>query len=439
MDKLKQWPGPKAKKVIEDGKEFCATTTVESNFVPSSTKRAWRIYLYDIDGNRFMDFCAGVGIANSGYGNKSIEKAIRQHLKRTGRIQYMSHDFYNEEAVNFAKILTAEIKQAVSADCDYKVYLTNSGTEAIEAGLKLAFALRPTRRKMLAFQGAFHGRTLGSLPLMSNSDFRRDYPMAYEVVRLTFPRSGWPDYIQVFKEQLSKLEDSASSFNSFVVELIQGQGGLHTVDREAMRLLCDFCVRHQIFLHVDEVQSGYGRTGRLLSVQHYPGVAPDIISLAKGIANGYPMGATVFKEHLDWQELGRHAGSYGGNALGCAAAIATLDYLKEQRVIESTECLGRILRSKLQWLCEKYPGIVANVRGFGLMQAIDFVDKFGNANKALCEKVIEQGYLYGLILLGTGESAVRIMPPLVISEQELLDGLERLDCAISDAIKIASV
>lgn len=439
MEKLENWPGPKAKEIIKKGKKFCATTTVESNFVPSPTKRAWRIYLYDIDGNRFIDFCAGVGIANSGYGNKDIERAIRQYLKRTGRIQYMSHDFYNAEAVNFAEILTAEIKQAILANCDYKVYLTNSGTEANEAGLKLAFALRPMRRKIIAFDGAFHGRTLGSLPLMSNPYFRQDYPMAYEVERLTFPRSGWSHYIDVFKHQLSKLESSAHSFNSFVVELIQGQGGLHTADQGAVNLIKDFCLKHDILLHVDEVQSGYGRTGRFLSVQHYPDLMPDIISLAKGIANGYPMGATVFKKHLDWPEIGRHAGSYGGNALGCATAIATLNYLKVNNLIESANYLGRILKEKLQQLCEKYPGIVANVRGFGLMQAVDFVDKFGLPNKALCGKVIEQGYLYGLILLGTGESAVRVMPPLVISEQELLDGLERLDCAISDAIKIASV
>ena len=339
-------------------------------------------------------------------------------------------------------MLVREIQEALKLDCIYKVCHVNTGTEAVEAGLKLAKAYYPGRSRVIAFKGAFHGRTIGSLLLMSNPHFRKDFITTEDeknITRLTFPRKGNPDFINVFKEELAKLEKSAHQYHSLVIELIQGQGGLYVADEESVRLMANFCKRNGVLLHIDEVQSGYGRTGRFLSIGHYPFLWPDIISLAKGIANGIPVGASVFKESLDWKELGRHASSYGGNALGCATAIATLNYIKKHKLVERTDDLGRLLREYLKELCSRYSEFVANPRGLGLMQAVDFIYRPGMPNKKLCNVVIEMGYRYGLILLGTGESAVRIMPPLVISEVELINGLERFNKVISEAIKIASV
>ena len=432
MQDKKIWPGPKAREILRRAKKVCATTTVESGFVPSTTKRAKGIYLYDADGNKFMDFFSGVGVANCGYGVREIEKAITDHMQRTGRIQFMHNDFYNPEAVELCEVLVKKIKEVVFDD--YKVFLCNSGTEANEAGLKLAFAARPERHKILVFRGSFHGRTLGSLPSLWNYHCRKDYPQTYPVTWLTFPRNGLKEYVEKFEQELKDLENSAGDYNSLILELVQGQGGIYSADFEAISMLEDFCHRHNILIHLDEVQTGFGRTGAFLALEYYA-FKPDIITLAKAIANGYPIGATIFRADLDWKEEGRHSNTFGGNALGAAAALATLKYMLKNELFKKASRCDAMLYNFLKQLAERYGGVIANARGIGLMQAVDFIDANGNPNMALRHRVIQEGYRLGLILIGAGESAIRIMPPLVISERELRRGLRLFETAIENALK----
>lgn len=429
------WPGPMAKKVIRQAKRFCATTTVDSDFVPSPFKRGKGVWLYDVDDNKFLDFCAGVGVANCGYGNREIEKAITDHLRRTGRLQYIHTDFFNPEAVELSRVLVQMVKRALKSEQEYKVFLCNSGTEANEAGIKLAFAARPERKKIIAFRDGFHGRTLGVLPTLWKEVCRRDYPMVYNVVWLNFPRAGSPDHISYFFRELEDLEKSAGECNLVIMEMVQGQGGIYVADGEAMKALSDFCRRHGILIQVDEVQTGCGRTGRFLATEHYPGFHPDIVTLAKGLANGFPVGATVFGADLDWKELGRHSNTFGGNALGASTALATLKYLKENKLNQRANNLGGVLGNELKRICKKYKGRrVNNPRGLGLMQALDCVDVNGNPDSRFRHNVIQEGYRAGLILMDAGASAIRIMPPLIINQDELMDGLQLLEAAIATAI-----
>lgn len=435
MKNRKSWPGPLAKKIILQAKRFCATTTVDSDFVPSPLKRGNGVWLYDADGNKFLDFCAGVGVSNCGHGNREIEKAITGHLRRTGRLQYIHTDFYNPEAVKLSGVLAQMVKRALKSEREYKVFLCNSGTEANEAGIKLSFAARPKRKKIIAFRNGFHGRTLGALPTLWKEVCRRDYPMAYEVVWLNFPRAGFPDYIAYFLRELEDLEKSAGDCNAVIIEMVQGQGGIYVADKEAVEVLSKFCHRHDILIHIDEVQTGCGRTGRFLATEYYSGFQPDIITLAKGVANGFPLGATVFRGDLDWKELGRHSNTFGGNALGAATALATLDYLKEHQLSEYAFVIGKIVDWELKELSRKYAPRVANPRGLGLIRAVDFLDANGNPDKALRHRIIQEGYRLGLILVDAGDAAIRIMPPLVITIKELGKGLRLFDQAIENALK----
>lgn len=432
--KFKDWPGPKARKVIERGKKYCATCYVDSNFVPSDTKRARGGRIYDIDDNLFIDFTAGVGVSNCGYGVGVIENAMWRHLKKTGRLQFIASDFYNKEPVDLAELLVKEMESVLGIDVHYKVFFSSSGAEANEAGLKAVFSHRPERKKIIAFRGAFHGRSGYSLPITWREHYRKDYPVSYEVTNLTFPRAGFPAYIENFKKELAALEPEAENYNSAVIELLQGEGGIYLADQAAISEFEDFCEKHKIFLHVDEVQSGYGRTGKFLVSEYFPLLQPHIITLAKGIANGYPFAATVFQEQLDWTELGRHGSTFGGNATGAVVAMATLKYLKEHKLIQRAARFGRKLEKSLKEFCDRYPGIVMNQRGIGLMQAVDFMDQDGKPDIALRDKIVDSAHQYGLLLISAGDAAIRIMPPLVIKEDELMSGLERLDAVIAEVL-----
>lgn len=430
-----EWPGPLAKRAFAVGRMFCATTTVDSEFIPSSQKRAKGVYLYDFDGRRFMDFCSGVGVANCGHGVKEIERAIAAHLRKTGRLQFIHTDFYCPEAIELSYHLFSEVMSSLGVHDHYKVFLSNSGAEANEAGLKLVFSKRPERKKVLCFDGGFHGRTLGVLPLLWKEHCRKGYPVAYEVKRLTFPCLGSPQNMDLFIQELDALAPVAKDYNVLVMEMVQGQGGIRVLDPVAALIIRQFCRDHHIYLMVDEVQTGYGRTGTFLAVEQYPVLCPDIITLAKGIANGFPLAATVFREDLDWTELGRHSNSFGGNALGAATALATLDYIKSHELSKNALTVGKRLAEALEEFSKKYAPRVANPRGLGLMRAVDFLDEKGKPDKALRHRVIQEGYRLGLILMDAGDAAIRVMPPLVITIAELDKGLKLLDQAIANALK----
>ena len=434
---MKNFPGFEAQEVLKRAANIYATTTVHSKFVPSATHRAHGAWIYDADRNQFLDFCSGVGVSNCGYGNRHIEGAMIRHIIRTGRLQYIHHDFHNPESVTLAEALSAELDRAVGRNNNYKIFLCNSGTEANEAGLKLALAARPERKKIMAAVNGFHGRTLGSLSLMTKTAHIRDYPRSFKVFNFPFPRLGDQENIKGFYRHLEYMEQHrwADEYNSCVLELVQGEGGIYQADPQALKDLQDFCQQHWVLLHIDEVQTGFGRTGKMFAIEHYPFLNPAIVTFAKSIANGYPVGAVAFARWLDWPEHGRHSNTFGGNALGAVAALATMDFIKNKNLAGRAAELGEILNGGLEYLAAKFKSRVANVRGLGLMRAIDFLDYGGQLSSKFRDEVVEEAYHHGLILIGAGEAAIRLMPPLVIKKDELTQGLVRLERAIGIVLR----
>ncbi|MFV1859590.1 MAG: acetyl ornithine aminotransferase family protein [Anaerolineales bacterium] len=391
--------------------------------------------VWDVDGNHFIDFAAGIAVCTTGHSHPKVVAAI---CNQAQRFIHISSDYYHPIWVELSERL-AEIAPFSEPA---KVFLANSGTEAVEAAIKLA-RHHTGRPLFIGFQGGFHGRTLGSLAFTSSKSIQRSgfgppalgvthvpYPNAYrQVLQSTGGDYGETvvDYIenQVFKTVVPP-EDCAG----ILVEPIQGEGGYVVPPPgffPALRALCD---RHGILLITDEVQSGIGRTGKWWAIEHWE-VEPDIVCFAKGIASGVPMGGIVARESvMDWPE-GAHGNTYGGNPLACSAALATLDLVQEQ-LLDNAQRMGKYAMDALEEIQSRHPTI-GQVRGKGLMIGVEFVDGIGTKQPAhdLRERVIEEAFERGLLLLGCGESTVRLAPALSIEEGLLDEGLRIMEESIS--------
>ena len=325
--------------------------------------------------------------------------------------------------------------------------LTNSGAESIEAAFKLA-RHRTGRQHVIACYGAFHGRTMGALSLTASKIVQRQEfgPLIPEVTHIDYPHCyRCPDRDDANPETgccdraLDDLEDvvlkklvSPSEVAAIVVEPIQGEGGYLVPPPSFLRGLRQLCTQHGILLVCDEVQSGMGRTGKMFAVEHV-GVEPDMITVAKGIASGLPLGALVTRaELMDWGP-GAHASTFGGNPVACAAALATFDLLDEGLMTHATE-VGAYLKDQLQTLMARRQA-VGEIRGHGLMIGIDFVtDRHTRAgDPSVRDRVVQEAFKRGLLVLGCGESAVRLSPPLIVSRPQIDTALEILDAAVAAA------
>jgi 4-aminobutyrate aminotransferase len=345
-------------------------------------------------------------------------------------------DFYYEGQVALAE----KLAKLAPGKGKKKVFFTNSGTEAIEAAIKLA-RYHTGRKKLISFFGAFHGRTLGALSLTASRAVQREKfgPLIPEVYQVGYGycyrcpyNLKYPDchiacvsYIEEapFKETVPPEEVAA-----IVVEPIQGEGGLVMPPPGYHQMLRELTRRHKILLIVDEVQSGMGRTGKMFAIEHW-GVEPDIIAVAKGIASGMPLGAIIARSELvDW-EPGSHASTFGGNPVACAAALVTLQLL-EEGLVKNARTVGEHLKIKLLDLARKFPSI-GDVRGVGLMMGVELV-KDRETKEPAPEKrnqIVQKAFRKGLLLLGCGESGIRFTPPLVITKKEIDLGIEILeDC-----------
>ncbi|MDP1629086.1 MAG: aminotransferase class III-fold pyridoxal phosphate-dependent enzyme, partial [bacterium] len=368
------FPGPKAKKVIRWGERYYATTTVASQIVPA---RAKGVIVWDVDGNEFIDFVAGVGVALPGYGNPEIIDSMIDHLKKTGIINFIHHDFYNPWTVILAKRMARRMElyfeKHFGEKREFKMFFANSGAEIVEAALKLVWANRPERQNIIGFKGAFHGRTMGAFSLLTKEVHIKDYPQhlrAALVTHITYPKDEAT--FNEFKRELSAL--SLAEYGSLFMEIIQGEGGLHPLYPPAAEFIQKELVEKDgLYLVVDEVQTGNARTGKYLAFEHYPVLRPTIIVTAKGVASGAPFAGMWFPKEMDWKERGRHSSTYGGNALAVIAAGATLDYIQKHNLVRYTERMGHILRAELLKLEEEFP-CVKNSRGFGLMQGFDLIN-----------------------------------------------------------------
>ena len=390
-------PGPNARKYI--ARDRAVTSPSLARVHPLVPARAAGCVIEDVDGNRFLDFNAGIAVTATGHCHPHVVEAIERQSRLL--LHYCSSDWFVPAYTELCERLASHAVVGGPA----RVFLANSGTEAVEGAIKLArYATR--RPNIIAFHGAFHGRTLGSLSLTaSKARYRRAFgPLLPGVYHAPY---GEPGAIErdLFRH-LTPPEDVAAIF----VEPVQGEGGYIVPPAGWLAELRRLCDAHGILLVADEVQSGIGRTGRMWAIEH-EGVAPDVILAGKGLASGLPLSAVIARDDVLLWEAGMHGSTFGGNPVACAAALATLDLI-EGGLIDEAAATGAYLRGRLDELAAHH-SVIVEVRGRGLMLGVDVGDHDAAA------RVEQEAFHRGLVLLTAGESAVRLSPALTVSRYQV--------------------
>jgi len=410
-------PGPKAAELIaRDAKSMSPSFTRSYPFVMDHGKGCW---VTDVDGNRFLDFTAGIAVVTTGHSHPKVVAAIKEQADRF--LHMSGTDFYYTSEIELAERLENRILPGTPA----RVFFTNSGAEAIEGAMKLA-RYASGRPSYIAFIGAFHGRTFGALSLTASkaSQRRRFAPLLSQVFHAPFPtpaRGITTDESIARIEELFTTVAPPESVAAVFVEPIQGEGGYLVPPDDFLPRLRELTAKHGILLVADEIQSGMGRTGHLLAIEHW-GVEPDIVCLAKGIASGLPLGAFIARaEQMSWPP-GSHGSTFGGNPVACAAGLATLDLL-ENGLMDNAARVGAVLQDGLREIAAGNQD-VTDVRGIGLMLAIEL------RTPELAARLVESAFERGLLLLTAGTRAVRISPPLVLNPEEAATGLEIIASAL---------
>jgi 4-aminobutyrate aminotransferase len=427
-------PGPKAQALI--ARDNAVISPSYPRGYPFVMDHGRGTEVWDVDGNRFLDFEAGIAVASTGHSHPQVVKAIQD---QTEKFIHISSDFYHEKWITLAEKLAEIAPWSGPSAC----FMTNSGTESVESAIKLA-RYHTGSTQFIGFLGAFHGRTMGAVSFTASKAHYKNgfFPLMNGVVHVPFPNPyrpvlqrrpgmGQGETVVAFIEDeiLGRLmpgEDVAG----ILVEPIQGEGGyIYPPDDffPALRKLCD---KYDILLIVDEVQSGMGRTGKWWAIEHY-GVEPDILLTAKGIASGMPLGAMVTrKELMDWPK-GSHGNTFGGNPVSCSAALATIQLIEEQ-YLENTRVVGAYCKEALEELQAKHASI-GDVRGKGFMLGVEFVQDRESKHPAesLRDDVVYKAFERGLLLLGCGKSVIRVTPPLSTTKSEVDEAMLILDEAIS--------
>ncbi|MGD2157390.1 MAG: acetyl ornithine aminotransferase family protein [Anaerolineales bacterium] len=429
-------PGPKAKAIIQRDREVISQSYPRSS--PFVMDRGKGTEVWDVDGNRYLDFAAGIAVVSTGHSNPMVVKAIQEQAER---FLHISSDFYHESWVQLGERLN-EIapfsEPAVS-------FMTNSGTESVEAAIKLA-RHSTGRSQFIGFLGAFHGRTMGSVTFTASKPVyhRGFYPLMNGVVHAPFPnlyrkvlnshkgeRYG-ETVVRYIEEQILGHLVPSDDVAAVLVEPIQGEGGYIVPPQDFFPALRELCDRYGILLIVDEVQSGMGRTGKWWAIENF-GVEPDIVCSAKGIASGLPLGAMIARRSIMNWPRGAHGNTFGGNPIACVASLATIDLI-EKGYIQNAVNIGAPAIQRLKEMKNQHPSI-GDVRGLGLMLALEFVKdhETKHPHPKMRDRVERLGFEHGLLLLGCGKSTIRISPPLSVSSIEMDEGLRILDRVISIA------
>jgi 4-aminobutyrate aminotransferase len=393
--------------------------------------------VWDVDGNRYLDFSSGVAVTSTGHCHPQVVEAIKAQADRF--LHMSGTDFYYPVQIELAESLCDIAPMSEPA----QVFFTNSGAESIEAAIKLAM-YATQRSYFIAFYGGFHGRTLGALAFTASKPVHRQrfLPLMPPVIHVPYPNpyrpmlSGLGDdpglaVVRYLEQVVFARKLCPDEVAGILIEPIQGEGGYVVPPPSffpALRALCD---RHGILLLVDEVQSGMGRTGRWFAIEHED-VEPDIVALAKGIASGMPLGAMVARRRLMTWPSGAHASTFGGNPVSCAAALATLKLLKEEMMQNAAET-GEHIRARLREMMGRHPSM-GDVRGRGLMIGVEFVkDRETKARaKGLRDRIVHRAFECGLLLLGAGPNVVRLIPPLNVNRDHVDEALEIFDAVLRD-------
>jgi len=419
---LTSLPGKKAKKIIAKDKRFTSSSYIKE--YPLVIERGRGATVVDVDGNRFLDFMAGIAVNITGYSHPKVVKAVKKQSEKF--LHICSTDFYYESFANLAERLV----QMTPISGEKSVFFTNSGSEAVETAIKLA-RYSTKRPYIIAFLGAFHGRTIGALSLTASKAKQRSYfasllPGVYHVpygycyrcpYHLMYRFCGI-HCAEVIENTLCKSLMSPEEIAAIFVEPIQGEGGYIVPPIEFHQKIREFATKHNILFVVDEIQSGMGRTGKFLAIENFD-VEPDVVLLAKGLASGLPLGAVVSKKKFMSWKSGTHGSTFGGNPVACEASLVTLDLL-EKGLMTNARKMGTRLFNQLKKLQKKYP-IIGDVRGLGLMIGVELVKDPITLEPAIDEtnEIVQRAFHKGLLLLPCGENVVRFSPPLIISSQEV--------------------
>ena len=426
-------PGPKAKALIDRDTRFVSPSYTRD--YPFVIARGEGAVVEDVDGNRFLDCAAGIAVNSTGVSHPDVVKAITEQAQKF--IHMSGTDFYYEPQVRLAE----ELASIAPIDGEVRTFFANSGTETTEAAIKLS-RYYTKRQGVIAFFGAFHGRSLGSLSLTASKAIQRRgfAPFMPGVFHAPYPDpyrfDGSADAcaaqcLSFIRDQLFVHLVSPDEIGAIVVEPIQGEGGYIVPPPAFLQGLRELTREHGILLVVDEVQSGMGRTGRMFASDHF-GLKADIVNIAKGIASGLPLGVTCARAEIMTWPPGAHASTFGGNPVSCAAANATIKLLKES-LIENAAAVGEYLLSGIRALADKHP-LIGDVRGKGLMIGIELVKDRRTKERAVDERnaLVQAMFRRGVLVLGAGKNALRLAPPLVLSKSQADSVLQVMDQALAE-------
>lgn len=430
-------PGPHAQAILERDHKFISQSYPRD--YPFVMDHGKGTQVWDVDGNRYLDFAAGIAVCSTGHSHPDVVKAIQQQAEK---FIHISSDFYHEKWVQLGEKLDeiAPFKE------DALAFMTNSGAEAVEAAIKLA-RYHTGRPRFIGFHGGFHGRTMGALSFTSSKAVqRRGFNQTMPGVTLVpFPNSYRPrlqydasreDYghacVNYIENVIFTYECPPEEVAAILVEPIQGEGGYVMPPDSFFPRLRQLCDKHGILLIVDEVQSGMGRTGKWWAIQNWS-TEPDIVCIAKGIASGMPLGAMVARKSVMTWPPGAHGNTYGGNPMSCTAALETIRLLKNG-FIENAAEVGRYTLDILDEMAVRHPSM-GEVRGKGLMIGVEFVKDKATKERGtpIRDHIIHSGFEHGLLLLGCGRNTIRLTPPLNVTHQEVDEALEIFEHCITEA------
>jgi 4-aminobutyrate aminotransferase len=420
-------PGPRARAIIERDEAVASPSLTRA--YPLVAESGAGMLVTDVDGNTFLDFAAGIAVCSTGHSHPKVVAAIKEQADRL--IHIAATDFFEPRYVEFMERLAAIAPFKEKA----RVFITNSGTEAVEGAIKLA-RYHTHRSGIIAFEGGFHGRTMGALSLTNSKVKQRAGfgPLLPMVHHAPFPRvRSWREgsggdgsaELEYLRKTLFGRQIAPSDVAAIVIEPIQGEGGYFPAPAPFLRALREICDEHGILLVVDEIQSGMGRTGSWWAIEH-AGVEPDIVTTAKGIASGMPIGAFIARESVWTWPPGAHGSTFAGNPVCAAAGLATLDLI-EGELLENAGRMGARLRTGLEQAVGDSTA-VRDIRGIGLMLGVEFV------SHEVAEAVQEAAFRLGLLTLECGESSLRFSPPLIVDS----DGVDTAVGIFAEALAAAS-
>ena len=429
-------PGPKAQALLaRDAQVVSPSYPRDYPFVMDYGRG---VEVWDVDGNRFIDFAAGIAVTSTGHAHPQVIQAIKE---ATDRFLHISSDYYHELQIKLGEKMNQIAPMAESV----MTFFTNSGTESVEGALKLARYVTG-RQRFIGFLGGFHGRTMGSLAFTSSKSTQQAefFPTMPGVTHVPYPNNYRPvlagddqgeAVLNYIENVLFQSLVPANEVAGILIEPIQGEGGYIVPPDSFLPGLRKLCDRHGILLIADEVQSGIGRTGQMFAVEHW-GVQPDIITIAKGVASGMPIGmVTARKSLMERWAPGAHGNTYGGNPICCAAALATIDLVEKEYMANAAK-MGDYLMEKLKRLATHYP-MMGEVRGKGLMIGIEFVKDpvTKTPAKKFVADLIHEAFYNGLLLLSCGVSTIRFMPPLMLTKGLADEALEIMSYSIGAVLE----